>query len=185
MLFFTALIQVITSSWFNILVFLESSYEGQAQTSEKLSWRCRWVCWQAFVGQHVYYKIMSKKFLQVLYSPKEPHYPASLALNTSPKPEDDTISMAEACQAKVLLQIFFSLPPSVPITYRSHCESPLPNSVGLKTTLAKWQPKETATATADIFPILSACHPPSSGHLIDSDSLYWVFHTKENFVIKS
>lgn len=53
---------------------------------------------------------MSKKFLQVLYSPEEPHYPASLALNTSPKPEDDTISMAEPCQAKVLLQIFFFLP---------------------------------------------------------------------------
>lgn len=29
------------------------------------------------------------------------------------------------------------------------------------------------------------CHLPCSGHLIDSDSLYWLFHMKENFAIKS
>lgn len=45
--------------------------------------------------------------------------------------------------------------------------------------------EETASATTDIFPILLACHLPFSGHLIDSDTLYWVFHRKENFVIKS
>lgn len=65
-----------------------------------------------------------------------------------------------------------------------HCGATFPNSVSLKAALAIWQPEETVSATIDIFPILLACHLPFSGHLIDSDSLYWVFHMKENFVIK-
>lgn len=76
---------------------------------------------------------------------------------------------------------FFHISPSV---LKQHFGATFPNSVGLKAALAIWQPEETVSATIDIFPILLACHLPFSGHLIDSDSLYWVFHMKENFVIK-
>lgn len=76
---------------------------------------------------------------------------------------------------------FFHISPGA---LKQHCGATFPNSVDLKAALAIWQPEETVSATTDIFPILLACHLPFSGHLIDSDSLYWVFHMKENFVIK-
>ncbi len=164
----------------------QSLHEGQPQAFKELSWRCRQEYWHGSPGQQANYKIMSEEFLYIPCRPKEPHYPEALALNTSPTPRDDTTSSAGSCQAKVFFFFFFfffffHISPSV---LKQHYGATFPNSVDLKAALAIWQPEETVSATIDIFPILLACHLPFSGHLIDSDSLYWVFHMKENFVIK-
>lgn len=163
--------------------------EAAFHTFKGLNWRCRQEYWHGSLGQQANYKIISEEFLQIPYRSKEPHYPEALALNTFPTPSADTTSSVGSCQAKVLQQkpdffffpFFFRISPGA---LKQRCAATFPNSVDLKAALAKWQPEETVSATTDIFPILLACHLPFSGHLIDSDSLYWVFHMKENFVIK-
>ena len=133
--------------------------------------------------------------------PKEPRYPEALALNTSPPVLwDDTTFAAGFCHEKppwykqdfsfltprpsLYLSVFVSLSlPQSPLQ-RSSAASHFPGGVGATPGLVTWQPEETASATIDIFPILLACLLPFSGHLIDSDSLYWVFHMKENLAMK-
>lgn len=85
------------------------TYEGKHQTSRKLSWRFRrQVCWHISVGHRVIYKIMSKE------SQKNPHYPAALALNTSPTPKWHNLRCWFFCQANLSQQKpFFFISPSI------------------------------------------------------------------------
>lgn len=162
----------------------QSLRESQPRDFKELSWRCRQEYWYGSQDSRPIIKLWVKSSFTSLVAPKNPITQKPWLWTPLPHQKMTQPPVLAPVRQRFCNRSHFSSPHISPSVFKQHCRATFPNSVGLKATLAIWQPEETVSATIDIFPILLACHLPFSGHLIDSDSLYWVFHMKENFVIK-